>query len=68
MKNLNQILGMCLLALTVNTTYGCELTPKRTTKEPIIAEAKFSETDDRPSNNTVKIGYKQQYGRIDKPS
>ena len=54
MKNLNQIFVMCLLALTVNTTYGCELTPK-TIKEPIIAAAKFSETGERPSNNTVKI-------------
>ena len=54
MKNLNQIFVMCLLALTVNTTYGCELTPK-TIKEPIIAAAKFSETSERPSNNTVKI-------------
>ena len=55
MKNSKQILGMCLLALTVNTTYGCELIPKRTTKEPIIAEAKLSGTDERHSNNTVKI-------------
>jgi len=55
MKNLNQVFVMCLLALTVNTTYGCELTPKQTIKEPIIAAAKFSETGERHSNNTVKI-------------
>jgi len=55
MKNLNQILGMCLLALAVNTTYGCELTPKPITKDPIIAEAKFSEMVDKTTNNTVKI-------------
>jgi len=55
MKNLNQILGMCLLALAVNTTYGYELTPKPITKDPIIAEAKFSEMVDKTTNNTVKI-------------
>ena len=55
MKNLNQIFVMCLLTLTVNTTYGCELTPKRTTKNPIIAAAKISETPEKTSNNTVKI-------------
>ncbi len=55
MKNSKQLLAMCLLALTVNTTYGCELTPKQTIKEPIIAEAKLSETHKRHSNNTVKI-------------
>ncbi|MCP4975541.1 MAG: VWA domain-containing protein [Maribacter sp.] len=55
MKNLNQFLGMCLLALTVNTTYGCELTAKRTTKNPIIAEAKFKDVVEKTSNNTVKI-------------
>jgi hypothetical protein len=55
MKNSKQILVLCLLALTVNTTYGCELTPKQTIKEPIIAEAKLSETYKRHSNNTVKI-------------
>jgi len=55
MKNLNQVFVTCLLALTVNTTYGCELTPKQTIKEPIIAAAKFSETGERHSNNTVKI-------------
>ncbi len=55
MKNSKQILVMCLMALAVNTTYGCELTPKQTIKEPIIAEAKLSGTDERHSNNTVKI-------------
>ncbi|MGB5500364.1 MAG: VWA domain-containing protein [Maribacter sp.] len=55
MKNLNQVFGMCLLALTVHTTYGYELTLKPTIKEPIIAAAKFGETDERDSNNTVKI-------------
>ncbi|NNK75498.1 MAG: VWA domain-containing protein [Maribacter sp.] len=55
MKNLKQVLGMCLLGLTVNTTYGCELTPKHTTKNPIIVEAKFSELVEKTSNNTVKI-------------
>jgi len=55
MKNLNQIFAMCLLALTVNTTYGCELTSKQTTKNPIIAAAKISETLEKTSNNTVKI-------------
>jgi hypothetical protein len=55
MKNLNQILVMCLTALAVNATYGCELTPKQTIKEPIIAAAKFSENGERYSNNTVKI-------------
>ena len=55
MKNSKQILVLCLLALAVNTTYGCELTPKQTIKEPIIAEAKLSGTDERHSNNTVKI-------------
>ena len=55
MKNSKQILVLCLLALAVNTTYGCELKPKQTIKEPIIAEVKLSGTDKRPSNNTVKI-------------
>jgi len=55
MKNLNQIFAMCLLALTVSTTYGCELISKQTTKYPIIAAAKFSDTAERDSNNMVKI-------------
>lgn len=55
MKNLNQILGMCLLALTVNTAYGCELRSKHSTNDPIIAEVKFTEMVEKTSNNTVKI-------------
>ncbi len=55
MKNLNQILGICILVLTVNTTYGCDLKTKRTTENPVIAEAKISDVVDKTSNNTVKI-------------
>ena len=55
MKNVHRILGICLLAATVNTAYGCELTPKRTNKEPIIAEAIVNEPVEKPKNNTVKI-------------
>lgn len=55
MKNLKQVLGMCILGLTAYTTYGCEINPKHTATNPIMAEAKFSEIDERTSNNTVKI-------------
>jgi hypothetical protein len=55
MKNVHRILGICLLAATINTAYGCELTPKRTNKEPIIAEAIVTSPIEKPKNNTVKI-------------
>lgn len=55
MKNVHRILGFCLLAATVNTAYGCELTLKRTNKQPIIAEAIVNEPVEKPKNNTVKI-------------
>lgn len=55
MKTLNQILAMGLLALTINSAYGCEITPKVTVKNPIIAQAKYSGNSGTPSKSTVKI-------------
>ena len=55
MKTLNQILAMGLFALTINSAYGCEITPKVTVKNPIIAQAKYSENNETPSKSTVKI-------------
>ncbi|MGB5666240.1 MAG: vWA domain-containing protein [Maribacter sp.] len=55
MKNLKQILGMCILALSVTTSYGCELNKRKTVNEPIIAEALMFQNEEKPSNNTVKI-------------
>ncbi len=55
MKNLKQILGMCILALSVSTSYGCELNKRNTANKPIIAEALMFQSEEKPSNNTVKI-------------
>lgn len=55
MKNLSQLLGICLLSLTVTTTFGCELKTKKTNNEPIIAAATINPVDEKQANNTVKI-------------
>lgn len=58
MKNVKQILGMGLMALTLSSAYGCELKTKRTA-EPLIAHAIVNDeknTDNKKeANNTVKI-------------
>jgi hypothetical protein len=52
MKNVKQILGIGLMALTLSNVYSCELKTKKLT-EPLIAHAI---TDvEKESNNTVKI-------------
>ena len=55
MKNLKQILGMCILTLSVSTSYGCELNKRKTVNKPIIPEALIFQSEEKPSNNTVKI-------------
>lgn len=55
MKKVHRILGICLLAATVNTAYACELTPKKSKIEPIIAQATISHKKEKADNNTVKI-------------
>ncbi|PIF00829.1 MAG: hypothetical protein CR994_04045 [Maribacter sp.] len=55
MKNTNRILGMCLLAITTHTAYGCESSPKNTKNKAFIAETVIGEENERPDNNTVKI-------------
>ena len=55
MKNLKQILGMCILTLSVSTSYGCELNKRNTLNKPIIPEALIFQSEEKPSNNTVKI-------------
>jgi len=52
MKNVKQILGLGLIALTLTSAYGCEFKTKNNTK-PLIAEAIVNE--EKESNNTVKI-------------
>jgi len=52
MKNVKQILGLSLIALTLTSAYGCEFKTKNNTK-PLIAEAIVNE--EKESNNTVKI-------------
>ncbi|MFK7811509.1 MAG: VWA domain-containing protein [Maribacter sp.] len=52
MKNVKQILGIGLMALSLSSAYGCELKTKKTTK-PLIAHAQI--IDEKESNNTVKI-------------
>ncbi|MCK5443500.1 MAG: VWA domain-containing protein [Maribacter sp.] len=55
MKNLNQIIGMCFLTLSITATYGCNTEAKNTQSKTIFAQATFKEKKDKPSNNTVKI-------------
>ncbi len=55
MKNLIQILGICLLTLSIPTTYGKESKTERIEHKQIMAQTIFSERDEKPSNNTVKI-------------
>ena len=55
MKKVHRILGICLLAATVNTAYACELTPKKSKNEPIIAQATIPHEKEKADNNTVKI-------------
>ncbi len=55
MKKVHRILGICLLAATVNTAYACELTPKKSKNEPIIAQATITHKKEKADNNTVKI-------------
>lgn len=55
MKNVHRILGICLLAATVNAAYGCEFASKRATGVPIMAQATIGEPVDKPKNNTVQI-------------
>ncbi|MBD1259567.1 VWA domain-containing protein [Maribacter polysiphoniae] len=55
MKNLHRILGICLLATTIHTSYGCELSPKNTKNKAIIAEAIIGDENVKSDNNTVKI-------------
>ncbi|MRX63356.1 VWA domain-containing protein [Maribacter luteus] len=55
MKKVHRILGICLLAATVNTAYACELTPKKSKIEPIIAQATITHKKEKADNNTVKI-------------
>ena len=55
MKKVHRILGICLLAATVNTAYACKLTPKKSKIEPIIAQATISHKKEKADNNTVKI-------------
>ncbi|WP_282055235.1 VWA domain-containing protein [Maribacter luteus] len=55
MKKVHRILGICLLAATVNTAYACELTPKKSKIEPIIAQATIPHEKEKADNNTVKI-------------
>lgn len=52
MKNVKQVLGIGLMALTLSSVHAFELKSKRTT-EPLIAEAVVNE--EKESNNTVKI-------------
>ena len=55
MKNLHRILGVCLLAATVNTAYACETMNKPSSKKSIIAEATIYKENEKPTNNTVQI-------------
>ncbi len=53
MKNLHQIIGIGLLALTMTTACGCEVKPKKNISPILVAEA--IDPDKKASNNTVKI-------------
>jgi len=55
MKNLNQIFSLCLLTLTCITTTACNAKSKKTTNEPIIAQATIPSNEEKKENNTVKI-------------
>ena len=52
MKNVKQILGIGLMALSLSSAYGCEITTKKT-KEPRIAHAQIN--TEKEANSTVKI-------------
>jgi hypothetical protein len=52
MKNVKQILGIGLMALSLSSTYGCEIMTKKT-KEPRIAHAQIN--TEKEANSTVKI-------------
>ncbi len=55
MKKAHRILGICLLAATVQTAYGCGLTPQKPKNEPIIAQAMLGTETKETYNNKVKI-------------
>ncbi len=53
MKNLKYVLGIGLLTLSMGTTFGCDIRPKKNRTEPIVAQATMDTK--KPSNHTVKI-------------
>ena len=55
MKALNLIFGMGLLALTFNSAFSNEITPKVPMEHPIIAQTINSGNNETPSKSTVKI-------------
>ncbi|CAM3530703.1 vWA domain-containing protein [Zobellia roscoffensis] len=55
MKNTRQILGLLCMSFAITSMYGCELKPKKTTAEPVLAQVFSPINDEKPKNNTVKI-------------
>ncbi|MRI02459.1 VWA domain-containing protein [Kriegella sp. EG-1] len=53
MKNTKQFLILSLIVATISSTYSCELTQKKVTPQPLIAQAMVN--DEKEANNTVKI-------------
>lgn len=53
MKNIKQILGIGLIAITMSTTYACESKINKSSLKPL--EAKTIVTTKKEANNTVKI-------------
>jgi len=54
MKNIKQILGIGLMALTLSTAYGCEMKVKKTA-EPLPLTAQSIANNRKETSNTVKI-------------
>lgn len=53
MKNVKQIIGMGLMAISMSTTYACEPKVKKSSLEPLVAQV-IVDTE-KEASNTVKI-------------
>jgi hypothetical protein len=54
MKKLNHTFVICLFALSISSTYGCNLKIEESKNEPLVAQAILSE-DEKPAKQYVKI-------------